>query len=1108
MYKNYTNKPGIPEGYIHKIWLIMRLTTVLFIATLMQVSAAGFGQKITIVKQHIALSEVFKEIRKQTGYNVLWQSDQVNTSKTVDLKIKNQDLIEALDLILNKHNLNYTIDEETITVTPKAPSFLEGLAERWAVIDVRGRVVDEKGDPLAGATVTVKATGKFVVTNGKGEFYLQGVEEGLVLVVSYIGYTNREVPAKKDLGEIRLVMASADLQEVEINKGYYTEKKSLSTGSVGRVTAEEIGKQPVFNPLQALQGRVAGLVITQQTGMYGGNFDIKIRGQNSLRNSSSDNGNTPLFIIDGMPYYNTPLNTNASITLYPQGRPVSGSSPLNALNPQDIESIEILKDADATSIYGSRGANGVILITTKKGKIGKMSLNVNIYKGQGGVSRKMHLLNTSQYLEMRREALKNDNATISASDYDLNGGWDQNRSNDWQHELLGGTAKTTDALISVSGGDNNTQYRFGGGYHKETTVFPGDFANHRASFQMNLSNTSPNQRFKSQLSLNYSLGFINLLTDDLTKKALSLAPNSPVMIDDQGNLLWGEGIFDNPYSFAKQPYNNKNNNLIANMDLSYKLIGNLVFRTRLGYTNSISKETKKTFVSAQVPQFQQYYQNITEFGNGNLSSWIIEPQLSYSKILGQSKIGVLIGSTFQNEVKDGLYQVASGFLNEMMMDNIASVPAANTSSTVDYSRYKYNAIFGRLNYDFKNKYIINVTARRDGSSRFGSGNQFANFGAIGAAWVFSNEEFIAHKLPFLNQGKLRGSYGISGSDQIPNYQFMDTFTTSGAGQYQQIAGIVPARLLNPNFRWENNRKLELALELGLWKDRVALNASYYKNRSSNQLVGYPLPPTAGFNTISYNLDATVQNTGFEFDLAVQNIRGKRVTWSTTFNATVPRNQLIAYPNLAGSSDKNSYVIGEPLSISKRYRFLGVNEKTGLYEIADVDGNGVYNTADFVVNKFIGQTLFGGLCNTINYNGLQLEILFQFVKQQGVNYLTNFQSPGTVGFNQPVEVIKRWREVGDHSNIQRFGTLVGTTYTRFSGSDAGVTDASFVRLKNISISYSLPKAFIEKLKIQTAKIYCQGQNILTITDYRGLDPESQGSSLPPLRVITVGLQVAL
>lgn len=1071
----------------------------------MQVSASTFAQRITLSERNAKLTQVFDRISDQSGYDFVFTSDLLKGTKPVTINVKNIELDKVLEQIFTNQPVSFSIEGKTVVIKAKEMGFFENLIANFRAIDVRGKILDENGQPLVGATVAIKGKNRSVKTDQNGAFYLDNVGERDKLVISFIGYQNREVDVASDMGSLTMVLADKDLKEVKINAGYYTVTDRERTGSIARITSKEIGRQPISNPLQALYGKVPGLVIKQGSGVQGSGFDIEIRGQNSLRRLQDDNGNIPLYVVDGIPFSTASLITSASGSLYNLLSSSQGASPFNSLNPSDIESIEILKDADATAIYGSRGANGVVLITTKKGKQGAMRVDFNVYTGAGKVARKMELLNTAQYVEMRNEAFKNSGTAPESYEYDMNGTWSKTDHTDWQKELFGGTSNVTDAQLGFSGGSANSQYRFNSGIHRETSVFPGDFSDWRTSGSLNLSNTSTNKKFKSQVTINYSLGKTNLLRNDLTYDAIQLLPNHPTLTDENGNLVWAEdGI--NPMSYTKQPYDAKSNNLLANANVEYELFTGLSLKANLSYTNALRKELSKIPLSSSIdPSSQSFDLNQSQFGNASNDSWIIEPQLNWQKSFGQHRLIFLAGSTFQSQGSESLHQIATGFTNESQMDNIAA--ATNIFSTYGNATYRYSAIFSRINYNYKDTYLLNITGRRDGSSRFGPGKQFANFGALGAAWIFSNINFVKDNLQVLSFGKLRTSYGSTGSDQTLNYGFIDLFKTTNS--YQGVPGVEPKKLFNPDYAWEINKKFEAALELGFLKQRVLLTTAFYRNRSSNQLVGYPLPPTTGFSSVQKNLNATVQNTGLELELNTQNFISGVFKWNSSFNITFPKNKLLSYPNLAGSAYANTYVVGAPLSIQRTFKSLGVNPETGLNEVVDVDHNGIYNITDRTENVFIGQKYFGGLSNSFQWKGLQLDVLFQFVKQKGLNYLAYFPNIPGMGFsNLPVEVFDRWQKSGDVTRFQKFQTTDYEAYDNFMRSDAAIVDASYIRLKNLSLSYQLPVSWLNHVKIQTLRIYVQGQNLITITKYGGLDPESQGFSLPPLRFITAGLQLTL
>jgi len=981
----------------------------------------------------------------------------------------------------------------TFAYTPKSISKLQ---QQPGIIT--GTVTDSRGT-LPGVNITVKGkiTASFSDTNGQYTITANPTDS---LIYSFMGYKTLTIAvSNRSKIDATLTEDATALQEVTVNAGYYTVKEKERTGSIAKIKATDIEKQPVSNPLAAMQGRMAGVSITQNTGTPGGGFSIQVRGLNSIRGTGSD----PLYIVDGVPYSSQSLgNEIISIGTLP-----GAISPLNSINPTDIESIEVLKDADATAIYGSRGANGVVLITTKKGKAGETRFNVQAYTTVGEVTRKLDVMNTQQYLAMRAEAFANDGITEYPADaYDINGTWDQNRYTDWQKKLIGGTAYINNAQASVSGGNEATQFLLSGTYRRETSVFPGEEHYGRGAVHSSIRHKSPDGKFHLNFSADYSGDKNTLPGLDLTSLAYRLAPNAPALYDDEENLNWQNGTFNNPLAYLEGKYMSTTNNLISNAVLAYELGAGFEVKASLGYNDMrisekrVSPTTMINPASEPGPDSARLYLN-----NGTTKSWIIEPQLNWKRAFTQLKIEALIGTTFQQQKTQQLAQAGYGFPGNSLINNISA--ASNIEILNNYiSDYKYNALFGRLNFNLKEKYILNLTGRRDGSSRFGPGNRFANFGAVGAAWIFSNEAAVKRIDNILSFGKLRASYGITGNDQIGDYQYLDTYEVT-ANNYNGVIGIQPSRLFNPDFGWETNKKFEAAVELGFLKDRIFLSASYFRNRSSNQLVGVPLPGTAGFPSIQSNLDATVQNTGIELEITTANFKGKDFSWSTSLNLTVPKNKLVEFPGLEGSTYANLLVVGQPLSIFKTYHYTGVDPNTGVYTFEDYNGDGVITATDD--RKYVADTspeFYGGLSNQLSYKNWALDFLFQFVKQDARNYRYSTAMPGTFS-NQPVEVTGHWPQDGTTAESQIYTTganaAAAQAYFQYIDSDATVSDASFIRLKSLSLTYTVPTAWSKKF---SAKIYAQGQNLLTFTNYKGADPENHSFYLPPLRQLTLGIQL--
>jgi TonB-linked SusC/RagA family outer membrane protein len=955
-------------------------------------------------------------------------------------------------------------------------------------------IVTDGNTPLAGVSILIKGKSNATLTDYNGRYTLSATPED-ILVFSYIGYKTQQVPVQgRNTINISLQENTTKLQEVKINAGYYSVKNSQNTGSISKITSKSIETQPVTNLLATMQGRMAGVSITQTTGVPGGGFEVKIRGQNSIRSE----GNAPLYVIDGVPYSSDPIGYNQTATTFP-----TVTSPLNSINPDNIESIEVLKDADATSIYGSRGANGVVLVTTKKGKMGKTKFSVTASTGAGQVTSFMKLMNTQQYLSMRAKAFANDGVAYQPWDYDINGTWDPNRYTNWQEELIGGTSQISELQGTLSGGSETTQFLFSGNYHTETTVFPGDFLYKVGGSQFSLNHRSEDSKFKMTLSANYNVQDNDQPAFDFTYDARALPPNAPALYDANGNLNWENGTWDNPLRNLGAKFESKTNDLLTNTVLSYELASGLLLKSSFGFTDLRHTESRISPSSIYNPSYgiTAAYSGIY-LNNTNRSSWIVEPQVSWEKQIRKGKISMLAGGTFQNQITAHLFQSGTGFSSNSLIYDLAS---ATTSRVLlnDEIIYKYQAFFGRINYNWQERYILNLTGRRDGSSRFGPGNQFALFGAVGAAWLFSNESFLKNS-SWLSFGKLRTSYGTTGNDQIGDYQFLNTYSSSGYA-YDGVTGLQPTRLYNPDFGWETNKKLEIALETGFLQDRLFVTAAWYSNRSSNQLVGVPLAATTGFSVLQSNLDATVENTGLEFTLRTVNFNAKNFNWTTSLNWTIAHTKLLRFPNLKASAYKEQYRINEPLNIQLVYQYTGIDPQTGVYQFKDINNDGKISFPDDrqkVVD--LNPDYYGGFQNQLTYKRWKLDFLFQFVKQKNLNYPMGFAGQMS---NQPTKMLSSWQQPGDTGPYQVYTSgynddAVTADYL-YSQSDASISDASFIRLKNIAVSYDLPL----NVKSTQCKIMLQSQNLLTFTKYKDGDPEfTSYGYLPPLKVITAGVQL--
>jgi TonB-linked SusC/RagA family outer membrane protein len=1106
-----------------KFLLVMKLIIVLLTTAIMQVSAATYAQKVTLTAKNAPLAKVFKEITQQTNYTFLYTAQMLDNTKPVTVNIKGLSLEDALKQCFDGQPVTYTIKNQVIVVAVKETRVPEkSNTELPPTKEYHNIVLNTNQERLPNASITIKRTKAGTLTNSSGYFKID-VLPGDTLIVSYIGYQSVVVPVDT-WGEKSIIMheATNSLDQVVV-QAYGETSQRLTTSDIGKVTAADIEKQPVMNVLEALQGKVAGLDVTQTSGYASAPFKVEIRGRSAINSGFAAD---PLYIVDGVPltvleiagndaqrykYGSTGFIQNGT------GVPAGGQSPLFSLNPSDIQSIEVLKDADATAIYGSRGANGVILITTKKGKVGKMSLDAYINEGVTHVTRYWDMLNTQQYVAMRKEALKNYGlAPDPAVDYDINGTWDTTRYTDWQKALFGGWGKSTDAQAAISGGSAQTVYRVGFGYAKTTDITTVSGSDQRGSLSFNLSSKSPDNQFTFTFSGNYTYTRSDMVS---LPAAITLAPDAPAIFDAQGNLNFGGwGGADNnvnargafPFATLEQPYVSTTNFLTSSVLLSYQVVKGLNASIHVGYNNAQADQTQLVPLASIDPFFGGTA--TSTWGYNSNKNWIIEPLITYNSNIGNGTLNAVMGASEQQTNTDGISVQGSGYTNDDLIQSLASAPTIRLGNQ-NSGEYRYNAIFGRISYNWQNKYLLNLNGRRDGSSRFGPGKQFGNFGSVGAAWIFTEEKWLKDHLSFLSFGKLRGSYGTTGSDGVGDYQFLTQYSSVGTLPYGGTPSLKPTLEANPNFHWQVNTKLEGAVNLGFFHDRVDFQMAYYRDRTGNQLIQYPLPALTGFSYVTANSNALVQNSGLEFTAAFKVLDGNRFKWTMDFDLSVNHNKLLAYPNLAQSPYASTYDIGQPLNIYHELKYTGVDPLTGLYTFYDKNHDGVitYNPShpndDDTYLVDVDPKFFGGISMNFSYDNFALSMFFNFKKQIGINAFQNTQIPGSLNYNQPVEVLNRWQKPGDSNPYALFTPqdASGTFFPFFANSSGIYTDASYIRLSNLSLSYNLPSKWLKRIGVQRLSLFVHANNLLTITDYKGIDPETQNfGGLPPTRTIVGGL----
>jgi TonB-linked SusC/RagA family outer membrane protein len=1128
----------------------MRLTAFCLLAGLMHVHATGISQTVSFSGKDVPLPKVFEAIERQTGYVFFYNASLLKDVKPVTLHLVHVSLEEALKASLKDQPLDYGIENKTVVITKRQaspPPDAVPSSQPDATTppgEIRGHVADTAGNPLEGATVKVKGTSIMASTDARGNFRFESPGDSVTLIISFVGYTSREILWRKAYPSMALVTLRHSDNPLDATEvvAYGTNTRRFSIGSVSVLTADDIAQQPVTNLAQAMEGRIPGLLVTPTGGgIPGATVLLQVRGQNTVQSSTGSPliYSQPLIIVDGIP---TATQNNNQVQLLNSFIAGSGLSPINSLNPADIESISVLKDADATSIYGSQGANGVIVITTKKGRAGKTAFNLNVNTGPNAPIENLHMLNTQQYLQLREEALQLDGLTLSdpfaASQLPDLLNFDTTQYTNWVRKFFNRDPLTTNVHASLSGGSADNSYILSGGYTRTPYNLPGNFADNRLTLHDGEHHISTNRRFTMDFGADLSYDKNNSSVSGGMAGAMTTPPDAPNMFTPSGALAWNYDGVPIPQLFAtlEQPYYAQTFNLNASVNMNYEVIKGLKIGVLAGYSRSDLREYSAMPLGSQDPAYYPY--STADFVSGVSQTIDIEPQLNYRKVMSNGILTVLVGGTYKKNSSYSNQLDGSNYPDDALLNSIEG--AQSVTYTDNSSIYKYVGGFGRLNYVYASKYIVNLTGRTDGSSNFGPSHQFGSFGSAGLGWIFSEEKGFRRSLPFISYGKLSGDYGTNGTDGIAPYNYQAFWKITSGGffgnpLFQGTVPYAPVNLYNPDYTWASKHALNLSLDLGFLKDRLLLNGTWYQNRTSNQLTSYPLPSQTGFTSVVENMNATVQNRGVEFTVSTKNIRHKNFSWNTTFNISANRNKLLAFPNLANSPFANTYTIGKPVSTLYGFKFAGINDTTGIFQFYKGDGKTISQTrlsygfasqgGDLVPIGPGEPDFYGGLGNSFTYKGLSVNIFFQFSKAYSQNYLSALYNagggPGTEN-NLPNFVLgKMWLSPGDnHAVLQRpttgafspnaspLAAEAQQASVYFSASTGGYSNDFYMRLKTLSISYQMPGAWVKTLDMTSANVFVNVQNVLTFTNYKFGDPQLPGQlyGLPTQRVVAAGLSL--
>lgn len=1054
----------------------------------------GKDARVTISCEDLTIGNFFNAVWEQTQLQAFFNDQQISSAERISVTFKNEPLDNVLAYLLRKRELTWEYRGQIFVILPrKEGDPLLGEMPKSVTRTVTGTVRDNNGIPVKNIFVGVRQSFKGTRTDESGLFRLKDVKPDARLATRSMLYINEEVIAKEDTINIQVDPYIANLDQITV-VGY---PKRTLTGNISQIKEEDITAQPVSNPLFALQGRIPGLYINAISGLAGSSLTIRLRGRNSIECSTD-----PLIIYDGMPFFSGQSNSDVANTLRNDaglGANVAAST-LNLINVHDIASMSVLKDADATAIYGTRGANGVIVITSKTPREDRKGITVSAYSGIAEAGHLVKYLNTQQYLSMRHEGLRNDRRSADSSrDYDLKV-WDTTRYTNWQKTLIGGTGHVTNANMEVVGAGQTSSYRLSGLYRRENTIYPTkDFYYTKGALRFQYNYSSLNKKLNAAVSGNYVADRNMLPSYDITAFS-TLPPNTPEpYVKDTINLAGGN--FDNPYGYMLRTYKAGSHNVRTNGTFSYQATPDISVISTLGYGSFTIHET-------QVNPSRSYGGQIpgsSKFADTKFSNLIAELQGLWKKKIGKEQFNVLIGTTFQKDGKTANTYSASGYTDDTQLENRKAAKEVDTANQ-PLQNYRYISFYAHVGYKHNDKYLLNITINRDGSTRLSPMRKYGNFGTIAAGWIFSRESWLIQN-PILSFGKLRGSLGITGNDRWTPGESKDAFIP-----FSLTAGNVYSILPYEHYTWEKVRKAEVGLDLGFFNDQLLVNFSLYNNRSTNQLLSSKLPFN-GDKKNPVNYAAIVENKGMEVEIISNNIRSDKFTWTTNFNISFPRTVLKAFPSLETTSYNNYYAVGLPLDMFKGLHVLRVDPKEGIFLFADKKNNGV-TLDDKAYGKGIGATLYGGIQNNIRWKGLEIEFLLRFVRQNNYSYeyANSNVAPGAIR-NQPITVLGRWQHPGDVTRIQQFTstifTLEGTAFRYLIESDQRIADASYIRMQSLSVAYHLPEAWMQRIRIKSSKLFVQGQNLFTITRYPGLDPETAASSeiYPTTRMLTAGLQIA-
>ncbi len=999
---------------------------------------------------------------------------------------------------------------------------------------IAGKVKDdESGDPLTGVTIKVEGTDAGTVTDGNGSYSVIVPQSGGVLSFSFVGYKTQKIEiAETNVINVNMVLDQQILEEVVV-VGYGTEIKTQVTGSISRIDGEDIAYTPASTIEQTLQGKASGVFIEANNGKVGAETRIRIRGSSSINAS-----NQPLIVVDGIPINTVAINDYYNLYL----------NPLNDINFNNVASVEILKDASAAAIYGSRAANGVVIITTKRGAEGKAKITIDHQQGWSTPTRLREFMNSKEYVEYYTQA------AINAGEYDFENGisgfatieeaieeylddldnkFDRTAgysdytqmgiNTDWQ-SLAFQDAQSYATDVAVSGGSEKFQYYTSFGYSFQDGIMIG---NHGDRFN-NLTNL--NAQLTDKLSMGFSMSLSRTINNDIPDdnsfstplQMVAQAPITPPIDTATGEY------YDQPTTLYYNPLIEVDNvffesttfRTIGNLSLQYQIIPSLAIRAEAG--GDLTNHNQSRFYGSKSEVGLSVGGYATNYNSG-VQNYDTKLLLIYNQDFNHNTFGFTGGTEYQRYDEWYSSVEGQGFPNDKLQTLASAAEIVYGTSANTY--YRFLSYLGRFEYDFNDTYLLDITGRLDGSSRFGENNRFGFFPSASAGWILSNEAFMEDNNVF-SFLKIRVSYGITGNAGIGNFDYKGLYAI---GSYNELSALYPSTIANPDLTWEKTAQANVGIDFGIYRDRINGEIDFYQKKTSDLLLDVPVAATTGYAIQTQNI-GKMENMGVEFVLNTDNLIGK-FKWSSSINVATNKNEVTELSpgqtliDYGGSDFMNVVMVGQPLGVFYGAEYAGVDPLNGdgLYYVNDETGETTndFNLANYVVLGDPNPKLIGGLTNTFSFKSLTLDVMLQGVYGNDVHMSGDYwmSSNASQWDNQTVDQLDAWQEPGDDTEIPE-NRLLFENGTQ-SRSSRWLTDGSYLRIKTVTLTYNFSSRFIKRLKMSSMQLYGSAYNLLTFTNYRGWDPEVSSDSFadnvyygidfysaPQPRTVVFGLHIEL